>query len=60
MKCWFSGLDLEFDNQKWEQEAKKAGICGQMQGQESGKLEDKAELKASVSKNKSKLWKAVR
>lgn len=36
-------------------EAKKSGIYGQGQGQRSGKLEDKAELKTSVSWNKPKV-----
>lgn len=39
-KCWFSGLDLEFGDQK-----------GLRQDQRSEKLEDKAELRASVEKS---------
>ena len=49
-------LDLEFDNQDVRIEAKKSGICGQGQGQRSGKLEDKAEFKTSISRNESKVW----
>lgn len=57
LKCWLSALDLEFDKKDVRTDAKKSGVCGQGQGQRSGKLEDKARLKASASKNKPKVWK---
>lgn len=54
LKSWFSGLYLEFVEPGRENRGKEVWYLWAEASQKSGKLKDKAELKALVSRNKPK------